>query len=369
MLTASGLLSADPKEYFSYSACAVCLGKPCNDMRFAAFRQGDFLLAHHRNYPTLDPCPFAAGSFDEAEFFLTAIALHRLDMHIQELIAQFTPSEAMNFNQNHYFAGRNDLAGRIEYLRALWDARVFSLMRIPAAFDLDEKMKAWINAWDSVVIQQPEEKKEEAAEAPEETAAAGPSLTNPRWEHADENKAKENPDFAVSGDKIFLKADVTGFADDAPITFEILDSSSSPERKIATITGRNTVGVAKVQWTVDNQGDNDAEFKPVFEAKAGRLSSGRCEISTKKRLGLWFQVDLDNPVTEDDVITLKTVDGSESYPVALKELKEIKKDLIFAPFPKMQDGKKYDLIYDPGKDGEPYVIEHDVDKKYLMGEK
>jgi hypothetical protein len=52
----------------------------------------------------------------------------------------------MRFNKDLLIAGHDDLASRIEYLRVLWSARVFSLMRIPAAFDLDDKMKAWINA-------------------------------------------------------------------------------------------------------------------------------------------------------------------------------------------------------------------------------
>jgi hypothetical protein len=83
MPSAPELLSADPREYFKYSACATCRAKPCNDMRFAAFRQGDFILVHNRDYAASDPCPFAAASFSEAEILLKNLPLHRLDLHIQ----------------------------------------------------------------------------------------------------------------------------------------------------------------------------------------------------------------------------------------------------------------------------------------------
>jgi hypothetical protein len=84
--------------------------------------------------------------------------------------------------------------------------------------------------------------------------------------------------------------------------------------------------------------------------------------------GLWFQFDRHNPFSDDDCIILRTVDGSEVHKIVLKELRETRGDYVFAPFPKLEDGQKYDLIYDPGDVGEKFYIEKNVDKNYLLSE-
>jgi hypothetical protein len=50
----------------------------------------------------------------------------------------------------------------------------------------------------------------------------------------------------------------------------------------------------------------------------------------------------------------------------MKDMVESREDFVLLQFPCLEDGKRYDLIYDMGKDGAPVYYERDVDRKYLL---
>ena len=169
------LVKTNPREYFAFPACDSCWEKPCLALRFGASRQGECLLVHRRFYNTQRPCPFAATSFDEIVFMLRSLSLQKLDRLLQGLVGQLPFDETLRFNYVHHLTSYLDFAGRIEYLRRLWEAQVFAAIRIPHVFDQDEKIKEWLKAPESL---RTASKKEEApAEEPEEVVAAKPTYT------------------------------------------------------------------------------------------------------------------------------------------------------------------------------------------------
>jgi hypothetical protein len=133
----------DPRSYFQYPACLRCFERPCNALRFN-HRYGDrFLFVHNAQYNTLNPCPFAAESFEEVEKLLADCELNEIDAHLRGLMAQMTPDEDLRANKDHFIESYLDRAGRIAYLKRLWEERIFTVVRAPRQFQQDEKIKAW----------------------------------------------------------------------------------------------------------------------------------------------------------------------------------------------------------------------------------
>jgi hypothetical protein len=105
------------------------------------------------------------------------------------------------------------------------------------------------------------------------------TVTNPRWEHADEDKKSSTPDTTMVGDKVFLYVDVSGVPEGSPVTFDIFDVSTDPPFRIATAKGKNESGTAKGEWTVEDPNEKGEELKLEFEGIAKSKASERREIT------------------------------------------------------------------------------------------
>lgn len=97
-------------------------------------------------------------------------------------------------------------------------------------------------------------------------------MTNPRWEHADQNAAEKRSETTLLGDKIVLKADVTNVTDGTSILFKVFDTAVSPPQQIAMIVGHVTGGVGSAEWQVKKLTELE------FEAKVRWSVSERAEI-------------------------------------------------------------------------------------------
>jgi hypothetical protein len=136
-------MKTDPKEHFKYPACVRCLERPCGIFRYHQQNGDKFRFVHNARYNPINPCPFASTSFEEVERLLDSCEIHELDEHLRGLMTQMTPDELLRLNKDHYIDSYLDRAGRMEYLRRLWEDRIFAVIRVPRPFRQDEKMKEW----------------------------------------------------------------------------------------------------------------------------------------------------------------------------------------------------------------------------------
>ncbi len=194
------------------------------------------------------------------------------------------------------------------------------------------------------------------------------TVTNPRWKHSDEIRRNESPDKTRLGDRITLLLDVTGIAEGAQVTFDVYDASRTPPQRIATVRGKNTGGTAKAEWIVDDPLGSGRNAAIEFEGVARSKSSERAPVEVVPTPALWFNIDLDNPYTDDDRIILRACDGSSEQVIHLKDMHEAKEDMVLLVFSEAREGVTYDIIYDPGAEGEPVVFESGVEYDFLMGE-
>lgn len=136
-------MQSDPREYFQYPACLRCFERPCTAFRRLGRHMNRFLFVHNAQYDTRRPCPFAADCFDETEKFLADRELGEIDRRLRDLLAQMTPDEQLRVNKDHMIESFSDRAGRVAYLRRLWEERIFAVIRVPQAVKQDGKMREW----------------------------------------------------------------------------------------------------------------------------------------------------------------------------------------------------------------------------------
>jgi len=191
-------------------------------------------------------------------------------------------------------------------------------------------------------------------------------LNNPRWEHKDATKKEKSPKKAAFSDTVILMADVTGIPENGPVTFDIFDISVKPPKTVGSAKGKNVGGVAKGEWVVVDKTGQGVDAKLEFQAAAQGKVSTRCAIPLTVIPQLWFHIDLDNPVTDDDRIIVRATDESTEDILYLKDMNESMEDMVLLSFPTMKEGQRYNLIYDPGAEGEPVIFEHDIDRQYLL---
>ena len=116
-------------------------------------------------------------------------------------------------------------------------------------------------------------------------------ISNPRWEHTDEELKTDSADKAVIGDLIELGADIKNYPEKAKVTFDIYDVSSNTPLRITSVESKNENGVAKAQWTVEDPEQKGENLKLAFEAIARSKASPRVEVPIIPKI----ERDLPNP--------------------------------------------------------------------------
>jgi hypothetical protein len=318
-------------------------------------------------------CPFIERNFDTVYNYLVDMPLHKLIMLTQQVMSELSAVEAMNYNINKFCQRYDDRQGRIAFLKKLVDDNIISPLIYPFdALRNPQLSKLLSTAHYTMHFPFGEEAETESEEVLTDDldVVSGPvDVTNPRWEHKDEAKIESSPETAAFDDTIILMADVTGMPEGSGITFDIYDASEDPPMCVDSAKGVIESGVGKGEWVVTDKSGNGEESKLQFEGIAKSKASGRCEIPVVALAGVFFQIDLDNPHTEDDKVILQDIDGNEIETVYMKNEKEVVEDYVRLVFTKVEDGKTYNLIYDPGADGFPYPIMSGVDADFLKGKK
>ena len=151
--------ASDPRTYFKFQSCQRCFHKPCDRLRFGGVFPDKFFIIHN-SYLGIGfaDCPFIAESFDEIERLIGGVSFSELLFNINNVLGTLTPSERLHYRQETYVSEYSDSAGRVRFLKALWEDRVISVIRIPNAFSLDAKMRKWLFANEglSYMLKKPE---------------------------------------------------------------------------------------------------------------------------------------------------------------------------------------------------------------------
>jgi len=369
------LVRVPPDEYFGFPACRMCMWKSCKDLRYGGVHPGKFIFVHSRDYAG-SGCVFLAESFDEIQDLLSSLPLQDLDLLVRDIIFDLSPGEQLHYDQRHFVWDFCDRAGRIAYLRRLWEDWVIVCLRVPFGYRSDPRLRSWLHATSGAYGFQFKGFEQEEDEGPaltdalaDELTRAHPSLRNPAWSHTDETRREQSPKEAAYGDTVLLTADVRNIVDGARVTIEVFDTAVKPPRSVAQVRGTVQEQQARAEWTVErpkNAEEDEEGPRYEFEARYEGAKTGRCEIPLQAEQGMWFHIDLDDPLTDDDRVIVRTTDGAEEYVINMKDMVETREDFVLLPMPFLEDGKRYDLIYDPGEEGEPIVHEHDVDRRRLL---
>jgi hypothetical protein len=140
-------IASDPRNYFKFQSCQRCFHKPCDRLRFGGVFPDKFFIIND-NYLGIGffDCPFIAESFDEIERLIGNVSFSEFLFNFNEVLGTLTPSERLHFRQENFVSDYSDVAGRVQFIKALWENRVISVIRIPGTFSLDAKMRKWLFA-------------------------------------------------------------------------------------------------------------------------------------------------------------------------------------------------------------------------------
>jgi hypothetical protein len=155
--------TGDPRKYFKFKSCARCFYKPCDMLRFGGVYPGKFTFVHNSHFGIgFFDCPFAVQEFHEVKTLLAGISVEDMIEHINNVFNFLTPSEWIQYNQQDYISFYDDIDGRKDFVKTLWDNNVMSVLRIPFFIKDDAVMRKWLYAYEGLVymLKKPEFEKE-----------------------------------------------------------------------------------------------------------------------------------------------------------------------------------------------------------------
>lgn len=361
MKTSPAIIRTDPREYFGYPACIRCREKPCENFGWSRYGRR-LVFAHNSRYDTSFPCPFAASSFSEVEQLIRDLTIQEINWHIQTLLAKMTLAEGMQYDQQHYLTSWGDFGERTAYLRVLWEARIFSLLRSPLSCDWDEKMKAWFAAWEAAAGRREEEKKEEEKkEEPEEPPAQSQkeaAISTAAWEHTDDERKKASPKAVSVGDVVGLTVSTRNIPDNETVTFTVYNVAGTSARALATIGAQVSGNRAEATWTVEKDKKQDVtELEWDAEYQGVRSERGKIEWAVAD-LKITLDIDPNDPEAQNDIFTLYSSEDEPKY----KQMKTVKDDVdttndtMDLIFTDVDTSLMYTLEVDYGGNGAKEVI-------------
>jgi hypothetical protein len=242
-----------------------------------------YVFVHRRNYGYED-CPLAIKSAQDLENYLASKTFDGLCDDYSSVQSALGNDDLLEYNQNLFLNGWGDFRGRVNYIMHLYRQDVIAAVGVPFNWQSDPKMRQWFFIDASTIVFPGEvhrEQQEEEPDAAESDATTNLSITNPRWEHVNQNTKKSSPDRTRTGDTVKLMADTRNAPAGATVTFRICDTSAQPPREIDVVDGSVENNTATAQWTVDL--DTSSAPKIEFEARCQGKTTKRVEIGLVKR--------------------------------------------------------------------------------------
>ena len=191
----------------------------------------------------------------------------------------------LTYDLDRFVYGEQDRTGRLEYIYSLvrlcrisFNDVLMGYRTIHPQSERDHNRKMFLG--DMIPVKDEEVVLTDDYTGPLPSSNRGKILqiTNPRWEHKDEQKKTDTPDTAAFGDTIILKADIENYVESGAVVFDIYDSSVKPPRKVASANGRNTQGTGQAEWVVtDTKTTPESTYE--FEALAKGKNTERCPVA------------------------------------------------------------------------------------------
>lgn len=287
----------DPAAHFAYPQCDTCTVKPCVYLRCGGFTPGTYTFVHRRHYGYPD-CPLAARSIHEVREYLETLPFHSLIDHLREVLSLLTELEYVSYRQEYFVNSFDDTFGQISLILHLMQEEVIVAVGIPFDYRFDEKIRRWFDYYRRQLDDFPGEvyREDDLEESALTDQLIGQekeplSITNPRWEHVDEQKKSDIPAITSTGDEITLMVDISGAPHGAGVDFTVYDVGGPSPTVAGKVHGRNENGVGKATWVVDDprKDGEDWELKLEFEGEVRSKVSERAEINIEiKEFSLSF---------------------------------------------------------------------------------
>ena len=144
--------SSSSTKFPSFPGCKFCFRKPCDRLRFGGVFPNKFKVVYGSDVASFG-CPFLVTSLDEVVQLFRESSQWDLIRFINDIMWDMSIADQNNFRQEHYVDGYLDFNGRINYLCALWNARVMAIVRVPPAYRLDRQLAQWLLAYESLDLQ------------------------------------------------------------------------------------------------------------------------------------------------------------------------------------------------------------------------
>ena len=226
-------------------------------------------------------CPLSVKDFDQIRQALLDMPLQDLIFQTELIMDELTPVEKLTYHINHFCNDFSDKNGRINFIKALFDANIIGALQIPFFYQHNPQLQKLLRKkrYTFHLSPPPGAHQEEAALTDDIEMITGKvQVTNSRWEHVDEGKAQSSPDKATVGETIALLVDVTGIPEGASVTFDIFDVSQEPPMRIDTVKGTNSSGTARGTWIIQDPNEQGETLRLQFEGIAKSKASDRKEI-------------------------------------------------------------------------------------------
>lgn len=295
-------------------------------------------------------CPLAARSEHEIRHYLESVPFYSLVDHHRDVLSLLTECEYTSYAQEFFVHYYSDIHGRIAHILYLIEQNIIVAVGIPLNYRQDEKMRRWFDffrraddAFPGEVYHQDELETEALTDALIGGNDSEFSISDPRWEHVDQNKAANDPEHASCADHIKLMATVEGVVNGAGVDFTVYKTVDQKEQVIANVHGRNQNGHAEVEWTIPDDIDVNTDALS-FAAEVRSRQTQRRDIALLKETIVGKCVDISNNPFEDVPFSV-LVDGEVVYEGVSDSNGELK-----AP---VEEGQEFEiLLYGEVKDSE-----------------
>jgi hypothetical protein len=284
------LIPTDPAKHFGFAQCKMCWWTPCDRLRHGVIRPGRCIFLSRGKFGNSD-CPFIIHSPGEVFSFLYHLDFFNLCFTYRNVLSLLTIPQHNTHNPDFFVDAYLDARGRIEYIMHLIANDILTVIGIPLGFERDKKINQFLYSFERNAhlpgeVRKKADDDDDAPALTDELAEEKKdiSLSNLRWEHADEQMKNDSPEEAAWGNKLILKADVSGTGTGKEASFTILNTIVKPARKLATVSGKIKDGVATAEWVSDGAipGKEKEGLKVFFEVLVKNKTSEQKEIVIAK---------------------------------------------------------------------------------------
>jgi hypothetical protein len=123
-----------PNQTSQPAGCISCLGQPCRQLSLGGVSVDAFRVVHtSRLGVDAADCPCVVRSPEEFADLLTAASFDTVADCMNDAVGDLSASEQLRFDHRQYVNQFDDSAGRIDYLKLLFEHGVITAVRVAQA--------------------------------------------------------------------------------------------------------------------------------------------------------------------------------------------------------------------------------------------